>query len=111
VSRLIAITTEELAPGFRLAGADVRAVTSKEEAAEALRKLLGAGEHGLIALHGPWYDALDRDLRRRIESHPVPLVGPLAAGTDPDAGLQRTERLRRLLWEAVGYEITFDEGG
>jgi hypothetical protein len=38
-------------------------------------------------------------------------VVPLAAGTDPDAGLQRTERLRRLLWEAVGYEITFDEGG
>ena len=110
MSRLIAITTEELAPGFRLGGAAVRTVASEEEAAEVLRELIGAGEDGLIAVHAPWYDALDRDLRRRIETDPVPLVVPLAAGSDPDRAVARADRLRRLLWQAVGYEITFDEG-
>ena len=110
MSRLIAITTEELAPGFRLGGATVRAVASAEEAAEALRELIGAGEEGLIAVHAPWYDTLDRDLRRRIESDPVPLVVALAAASAPDAALERTDRLRRLLWQAVGYEITFEDG-
>jgi vacuolar-type H+-ATPase subunit F/Vma7 len=110
MSRLIAITTDELAPGFRLGGAAVRVAASAAEAGEALHELLRQGERGLIAVHAPWYEALDRDLRRRIEDDPVPLVVPLAAGTDPDAARERSERLRRLLWQAVGYEITFEGG-
>jgi len=105
------ITTGELAPGYALGGAAVHVAASGDEAAAALRDVLDARAHDLIALHEPWYDALERGLRRRVEDEPVPLVVPLPAGTAPEAAVERSESLRRLLWQAVGYEITFDEGG
>lgn len=107
---VVVVTTDELAPGYALAGAEVRTADSAADAAGHVRELLGAGERGLIAVHEPWFGALDRDLRRRIERDPVPLVVALPAGATPGAGLERHERLRELLWRAVGYEITFDEG-
>lgn len=111
MSDVLVITTEELAPGYALGGATVRTAADAPQAADALRVVLGSAAHDLIALYEPWYETLDRDLRRRVEDAPVPLVVPLPAGTSPEAAAQRTEGLRRLLWQAVGYEITFDEGG
>jgi vacuolar-type H+-ATPase subunit F/Vma7 len=111
MSEVLVITTDELAPGYALGGAAVHVATRAGDAGRALRELLDAGEHALIALHEQWYDGLERDLRGRVEGDPVPLVVPLPAGTRPEASIERGESLRRLLWQAVGYEITFDEGG
>jgi vacuolar-type H+-ATPase subunit F/Vma7 len=94
-----------------LGGAAVRTAGSAEEAAAVLRELLAGGEEGLIAVHEPWLAALDRDLRARLERESVPLVVALPAGAPPEQAAERQARLRRLLWQAVGYEITFDERG
>ena len=113
MSRLVVLTTPGLAPGYELAGATTVAVASAEEAADELLSLVdGRGERGVIAMHEPFHSVLDRDLRRRFDETTEPLVVPLPAG-EPGAGDGgRRERLMKMLWQAVGYEMTFDaEGG
>ena len=113
MSRLIVLTTPDLAPGYRLAGASTVPVVSTEVATSELIALVdGRGEGGVIAVHEPFHSALDRELRRRLDETTEPLVVPLPAGGPGEGDGGRRERLMKMLWQAVGYEITFDaEGG
>lgn len=107
------MTIPDLALGYRLAGAATVTVDSPEATDEALRELVDErGERGVIAVHEPYHSRLDPQLRRRFDETSEPLVVPLPAGSGTDAGVERKKRLSRMLWQAVGYEITFDaEGG
>jgi vacuolar-type H+-ATPase subunit F/Vma7 len=106
---LIVVTTPELEPGFRLAGVVTRAAASPSEAAEALRELLDAGTEGaVVAVHEPFFNELDPHLRRRIDALVSPLVVALPGGDESGAEGERRARLLRMLWQAVGFEITFD---
>lgn len=111
--RLVVLTSPDLVLGYQLAGASTFTVDSPEETAEMLRELVDKrGERGVIAVHEPYHAQLDRKLRRRFDETTEPLVVPLPAGEGVEAGRERKQRLSRMLWQAVGYEITFDsEGG
>jgi vacuolar-type H+-ATPase subunit F/Vma7 len=106
MTRLVVLTTPELAAGYRLAGVAVREVVSPAEAAAQLVELLDR-EDGVIALHAPYFHALARPLRRRLEALRTPLVVALPAGSTPEEAEDHRERLLRMLRQAVGYEITF----
>jgi vacuolar-type H+-ATPase subunit F/Vma7 len=110
MGRLIVLTTPELEPGYRLAGVATRGVASTSEAAEALEELLDAQGDDVIALHEPFFHDLERPLRRRIETLTSPLVVAMPAGRDADVEAERRARLLRMLWQAVGYEMTFERG-
>ena len=106
MARLLVLTTEQLAAGYRLAGVAVVEVASPAEAGERLEHLLES-EDGVIALHAPYFHALAGSLRRRLDALSVPLVVPLPAGATPEEAEDRRERLLKLLRQAVGYELTF----
>jgi vacuolar-type H+-ATPase subunit F/Vma7 len=108
MSRLLVLTTRELAAGYRLAGAATVEVGSPAEAEAQLEELLDR-EDGVIAVHAPYFHALGRALRRRLEALRTPLVVPLPAGLTADQVEDRRERLLRMLRQAVGYEITFGD--
>src|SRR5688572_7413878 len=108
MSRLLILTTRELAVGYRLAGATTVEVESLAQAAAVLEEVL-ASEGGVIAVHAPYFDALPRPLRRRLDSIRIPLVVPLPAGTATELLGDRRQRLLELLRQAIGYEITFGE--
>jgi vacuolar-type H+-ATPase subunit F/Vma7 len=111
MGRLIVLTTPVLEPGYRLAGGATRAVGSVGEAAETLHELLEQGGDGdVIAVHEPFFNELDAPLRRRIEALVSPLVVALPGGEGAHAEAERRAQHLRILWEAVGYEITFDQG-
>lgn len=111
-SRLLVLTIDELADGYRLAGADTIAVADAADAGARLAALLDtSAEHGVIAVHEPFYTQLDSALRRRAEQTLPPLVVALPAGEHAPAGAGRRERMLQMLWQAVGYEITFDTEG
>jgi len=107
----VVLTTSELAPGYRLAGVATVSAGSATEAAERLRALVEVdGERGIVAVHEPFLDALDPAWRRRLEESTSPLVVALPAGAAEAGAEDRRERLLRMLWEAVGYQITFEPG-
>ncbi len=108
MGRLIVLTTPESELGYRLAGVATRSVGSSVEAARALEELLATGADDVIAVHEPFFHELDRPLRRRIEALTSPLVVAMPAGRDADVEAERRARLLRMLWQAVGYEMTFD---
>jgi vacuolar-type H+-ATPase subunit F/Vma7 len=109
VGRLIVVTTPELEPGYRLAGVATRVTESLDEAAHTLRELLAEGVEGdVVAVHEPYFNELDPHLRREIDSLVSPLVVALPAGDESEAEGERRARLLRMLWQAVGFEITFD---
>jgi len=110
VSRLLVLTTPELALGYRLAGAATLEVSSPEEASSRLKELL-PHEWGVVAVHEPYFQALDRTLRIRLDALRAPLVVPLPAGANAQGAGERQERLLKMLWQAVGYEITFTSEG
>lgn len=112
MGRLTVLTTPELEPGYRLAGVATHATGSVEEAAERLSELLEQGGEGdVVAVHEPFFDQLDAPLRRRIESLVSPLVIALPGGQGAPAEAERRAQHLRILWEAVGYQITFDRRG
>ena len=108
MSRLLILTTRDLAVGYRLAGATTVEVASVGQAAATLEELL-VDEDGVIAVHAPYFDALPTPLRRRLDSLRTPLVVPLPAGTASEQVGARRQRLLELLRQAIGYEITFGE--
>jgi vacuolar-type H+-ATPase subunit F/Vma7 len=113
MGRLIVLTTPELEPGFRLAGAVTRSLDSTAEVAELLQELLEQpGEGDVVAVHEPFFNDLPAALRRKIDSLTSPLVVALPGGAGADIEAERRAQHLRILWEAVGYQITFDrEGG
>ena len=110
MGRLIVLTTPESETGYRLAGVATRAVESSGDAARVLEELLAEGADDVIAVHEPFLHELDRPLRRRIELLTSPLVVAMPAGQDAEVETERRARLLRMLWQAVGFEMTFDRG-
>jgi vacuolar-type H+-ATPase subunit F/Vma7 len=110
MGRLIVLTTPDLELGYRLAGVATRAVASSEEAAEALQELLDTEADDVIAVHEPFFHDLEAPLRRRIETATSPLVVAMPGGRDADVEGERRARMLQMLWQAVGYEMTFDRG-
>ena len=111
MARLLVLTTPELAAGYRLAGVATDAVETVEDAAEALRDLLLSGaEHGIVAVHEPHLEALDPDLRRRVDASEDPLVVSLPAGEVGTGTSERRARLLRMLSQAVGFRMSFRPG-
>ena len=63
MGRLIVLTTPELEPGYRLAGATTRVTASVSEAAESLQEILAEGDAGdVVAVHEPFFNALPASL-------------------------------------------------
>lgn len=108
--RLVVVSTPELVWGFRLAGVHAVAATTPDEAAAEVERLAGEGGTGIIAVHGPFLDALAPADRRRLEAA-VPALVRLPAGRRAEPAEARRARLAELLGEAVGYHITFPGTG
>lgn len=109
MGQLIVLTTPELELGYRLAGVMTHAVDSARETEHTLHDLLEAGAEGdVIAVHEPFFQKLDGPLRQRIDAILSPLVIALPAGREADVDAERRAQLLRMLWQAVGYQMTFD---
>jgi vacuolar-type H+-ATPase subunit F/Vma7 len=112
MGHLIVVTTPELEPGYRLAGVATRSLDSAAQAAELLQGLLEQpGEGDVVAVHEPFFNDLPAVLRRKIDSLTSPLVVILPGGAGANIEAERRAQHLRILWEAVGYQITFDREG
>ena len=107
--RLVIVTTPELAPGYRLAGVATRIATAPAEAVERIRELIAeGGEKGIVA-HARAVPAGARPAR----TAPAGGVDDAACRPPPGRGgactaVRAPKHLLRMLWQAVGYQITFE---
>jgi vacuolar-type H+-ATPase subunit F/Vma7 len=108
MSRLLVLTTPELIDGYRLGGVTAIEVASPAEAAAQLDVLIEQ-EDGVIAVHAPFFHALERPLRQRLDALRTPLVVALPAGVTTEQAEDRRERLLQMLRQAVGFEIRFGD--
>lgn len=107
----VVLVPPELEAGFLLAGVRTVTVASEEEAASETMRLLAAGEEGVVALYGPFLDALEPHIRLQAERSLAPVVVALPPGLgEIDEGVRRA-RLSEMLGRAVGYHITFGAEG
>lgn len=107
MARLIVLTTEEQAAGFRLAGATTEVAPTADRALEIVRAIEASGEGAVIAIHESLLAGMDPDSRRRLEGSVDPVVVSLPAGRAGDHVSERRARLTEVLRRAVGYRITF----
>ena len=109
MSRLLVLTTRELAAGYRLAGVAARrgrVARGGRGAARGAPRARGRRHRGarpVLPRARPSRSA------RRLDALRTPLVVPLPAGTTDDQAEDRRERLLQMLRQAVGYEITFGD--
>jgi vacuolar-type H+-ATPase subunit F/Vma7 len=111
VGRLVIVAPPALAPGFRLAGARVRAASSPAEAEAALRALACDPEASVVGVYEPFLAAIDPALRRRLEEAPTPVVISVPEGAAAGAPARRQAPLANLIRRAVGVRMRFGAGG
>ena len=100
------VTDPESAAGYRLGGLEVAVAENEAEALEILTRMVRTDEYALIIVNMTLvahpYHAVLREMRHR--ELPVLLAAPshrraVAAGEDAE------EYMRRLIKDAIGYEI------
>jgi V/A-type H+-transporting ATPase subunit F len=100
--KFVIVTDPESAPGFRLAGADVREAPGIEEARALLPALLLRDDTGIVAVNEEFLAALDEKLMDRIEKTYRPIIIPIPSGFSRSG---RSKYIERLLRRAIGFNI------
>lgn len=106
MSRLMVMTTPELAPGYQLAGVETFAIRDGADAAATLRELMDGNEASLIAVRQSLLAEIDHHLQRRIESSYRPIVVAIPDGVAA-AATERRRYITELIRRAIGFRITF----
>ena len=106
MSRLMVITTPELAHGYQLAGVETFATLDSNTALNILQELMDGDEAGLIAVRQNLLEGIDRRLQQRIESSYRPIVVAIPDGAVAAAG-ERRRYITELIRRAIGFHITF----
>ncbi len=100
---VLVILEPELAPGFKLAGVEVREVASAEELEALLPEILESDRYGIVIVEKSLLDHTDPRLRNQALDNVVPVVLPVEVrgteGTSVEAYLE--EMIRR----STGYQI------
>jgi V/A-type H+-transporting ATPase subunit F len=108
--KLIVLTDPETADGFRLAGVDVYAVGSNEEARSVLSGLVDDDTSGIIAVNEKMMAGIDERLQRKIDSIYRPIVISLPIREHLEIGEDHRAYLSRLIRRAIGFDITLRRG-
>jgi V/A-type H+-transporting ATPase subunit F len=100
--KFVVVTDPETAPGFRLAGVDVREASSIEEAGSLLPSLLLRDDTGIVAVNEEFMVSLEEKLMDRIEKTYRPIIIPIPSGSSRS---DRSKYIERLLRKAIGYNV------
>ena len=108
--RLICVTDDKTADGFRLAGIDVRVVNDAVQARAEITQLISGDEAGIIALDQRLAAALDERLETQLERVYRPVLVMLPLGETAQTSELTRQRLQRLIRRAAGFDVTLKRG-
>lgn len=100
--RVVVITDPETATGFRLAGVEVREVTSPQQTLEQLRSMV-TQDYGVVAINQDLMKGLDDDVNRLMRGRDTPIIIPFPA---PKAHMETGEDyIAKLVKEHIGFYV------
>ncbi|MHC4954119.1 MAG: V-type ATP synthase subunit F [Planctomycetota bacterium] len=99
------VVPPRLAPGYRLAGAQVDEADDSRGAEQVVRELLDHQAAGVIAVHEPYFVQLPAAWRSRLD----PLLVAIPDGTRHEDAEIRRARLTAMLEQAIGHHFVFGE--
>lgn len=108
---MVVVVPSELEAGFRLAGVQTVKADTGEEAETSVQELIARESGAVIGVYEPFLAAMSARERAAFESSLSPVVVPLPAGMDRHDEESHRARIAAMLSRAVGYHITFGEGG
>jgi vacuolar-type H+-ATPase subunit F/Vma7 len=106
MSRVVLVVPNDIAPGFRLAGAAVVGCEDALDAFDALGPLLDE-DVGVVGLWEEWFDGASDAQRAALRALPRPVVVAVPSGAGERDATRRRARIAELLEEAVGLRVTF----
>lgn len=104
--KVVVLTDPDTADGFRLAGVDVYAVETPEEARREMNRLLEDEKTGILAVNEGFLTDMDERVKKRIEETYRPIVVSLPVKEKLGAVGERKAFLARLVHRAVGFDVT-----
>lgn len=104
MARLVVLANEALGDGFRLAGPETVVAREGQAAATELRRLMAAGDTGLVLVTADLWASVEERLRATAERSARPIVLPIPAGVVADLTTRR-QLLSEMLQRAIGYRI------
>ena len=104
MARLVVLAGESLGDGFRLGGPETIVARRGVAAATELRRLMAAGDTGLVLVTADLWASVDERLRALAERTARPIVLPIPAGVVTDFTTRR-QLLDEMLQRAIGYRI------
>ena len=104
--KVVILTDQETADGFRLAGVDVYQVEDLDEARREVNRLLEDDRTGILAVNEGFIAALYERVQQRIEATYRPIVVSLPVKEKLGELGERKAFLARLVHRAVGFDVT-----
>ena len=103
--RVVVLTDNEPAAGFRLAGLEVHVAASPFEAERELLELLANKNIGIIALNEEFLENFSERVKKRIERGEHPIVFPFPSIKKWREAAPPEEYVVRLIRRAIGYHL------
>mgnify|MGYP001767397103 CR=1 FL=1 len=107
MSRLIVVTSPDLAVGFNLAGVETLPAGDIETAVEWIETWLESGEQGLLAIDEALLAGMDLSLVRRLETSSQTFFLAIPGGQGPGGVMYRQRRIAELTRRAIGFHSIF----
>jgi V/A-type H+-transporting ATPase subunit F len=96
------IADEHTVTGFKLVGIDGEAVTSADEAREALKKAFSSTEIGIIVLTEKIASSIREEVEEFVFGHSFPLIIEIPDRTGP---MEDRVSIRQMVRSAVGVKV------
>ncbi len=105
-SKMLVVTSPDLAPGFRLAGVEVAEAATPQEAEKLVEKVILGSDIGMVAVNEDFQRHFSTHLLRLIKEVELPLIIPFPGKESNVWSVQdRLDYVAYLIRSAIGYHI------
>jgi len=107
MKRLVVFTNNDLADGFRLAGAETYGVDSVEETEERIKDLINEHAGIVLAVDDSYFSQISETLKQQIYNDPEIILVTIPDGSLKGAEYVRERRIYDMIRHATGIQIVF----
>jgi len=105
LSEIVVVADIDVAPGFELAGVEVRSSASAGETEKLLRAMISKGQYGMIIVAEELMGDLSARSREAFEKLTVPLVISIPMPVSPGPEELGRKFVSDMVRQAIGYQI------